>query len=430
MSELQPAAPPENVGDEFAWKGSEAVKAYIRIRPQQASNEAARGELATLGVDLHEYLVVDDVSASVALFPLSQGDISPNARPSSCLRRVSLLAGRSPDDRLPEPRPRQRSSSVDMLLNAKDMGFPQSFSPVHRHTPEIGKGKPKVFQFDGVMDASSQQEDVWGKVESIVDAAIHGYNGNGPCSSHLTTMPYAFLRCVLLPFVSFSASSLLAGTIFAYGCTGSGKSFTMMGPPSMRNSKRHWTFDDPETTRLAGIIPRAVKHVFERLRSGKSTYKSMSMVRMSYVELYNNQFRDLLAFGSDASKIAGSPRAKIELHENKTMGVYLTGSPSLKTPVTSAERALALIYEGNRHRAQGCTNLNVHSSRSHAVLTLHIEIQDELTKTVKMGKLHLIDLAGSERVSMSGAEGAALVETQNINLSLATLGDVLSKVCF
>jgi hypothetical protein len=202
----------------------------------------------------------------------------------------------------------------------------------------------------------------------------------------------------------------------------------MMGPPAMCSNKRNLlqlTSDEPESAQMAGIIPRAIKHIFDRLNGEGSPRGAMSMVRMSYVELYNNQFRDLLA--SNAGSQA-STRAKIELHENKAMGVYLTGSPTLKTPVTSANRALTLVYEGNRRRAQGCTNLNAHSSRSHAILTLHVEIQDAQTNAVKMGKLHLIDLAGSERVSTSGAQGTTLVETQNINLSLATLGDVLSKV--
>ena len=110
--------------------------------------------------------------------------------------------------------------------------------------------------------------------------------------------------------------------------------------------------------------------------------------------------------------------------------MYLSGSPSLRTTITSAAQALALIEKGRKQRAVGRTNCNEHSSRSHAILTLHIEsrISKASQRVVKLGKLHLIDLAGSERLAISGAQGSTLLETQNINLSLTTLGDVLSAL--
>ena len=110
--------------------------------------------------------------------------------------------------------------------------------------------------------------------------------------------------------------------------------------------------------------------------------------------------------------------------------MYLSGSPSLRTTITSAAQALALIDKGRKQRAVGRTNCNEHSSRSHAILTLHIEsrISKASQRVVKLGKLHLIDLAGSERLAISGAQGSTLLETQNINLSLTTLGDVLSAL--
>jgi hypothetical protein len=137
---------------------------------------------------------------------------------------------------------------------------------------------------------------------------------------------------------------------------------------------------------------------------------------MSYVELYNNTFRNLLSgAGSKSSHAApaATPTAesgvrgadtppmrstKIEVRESKGAGIFLKG-PGVHVSVTSEEEAAALIVLGQRARAAGATNCNEHSSRSHAVLTFHIESRTmctEATETgeVRMGKLHLIDLAG------------------------------------
>ena len=187
----------------------------------------------------------------------------------------------------------------------------------------------------------------------------------------------------------------------------------------------------------------------------------MFLVRMSFVELYNNNFRNLLEHSAAASPAhephqsspwspdptaKGAKSGKIEIRETKTTGVILTG-PNLRFPVTSAAEVYRLVAAGNRSRAVGATNCNEHSSRSHSILTFYIESRtggcgntggaSSATATggaggasaeVRMGKLHLVDLAGSERISLSGAEGDTLVETQNINLSLATLGNVLSAL--
>ncbi|CAM9890820.1 unnamed protein product, partial [Hapterophycus canaliculatus] len=110
-------------------------------------------------------------------------------------------------------------------------------------------------------------------------------------------------------------------------------------------------------------------------------------------------------------------------------GVFLSG-PGLRRTVTSAEEALRLVSKGDAVRAIGATDCNEHSSRSHAILSFHVESQRGAGAGagggVRLGKLHLVDLAGSERLSLSGSEGKRLYETQNINLSLSSLGDVLA----
>ncbi|KAJ1455235.1 P-loop containing nucleoside triphosphate hydrolase protein [Pelagophyceae sp. CCMP2097] len=190
-----------------------------------------------------------------------------------------------------------------------------------------------------------------------------------------------------------SATDGYNATIFAYGHTGSGKTFTMTGEPGN-----------------AGITPRAVRDIFETMERAAAEKDALFLVRVSYVELYNNHFRNLL---------------DIEIRESKRTGVFLSG-PGIEVGVRTEAEVRRLVRHGDRVRAHASTNCNEHSSRSHAILTIHVQRSEQ--GSVQVGKLHLVDLAGSERVSMSGARGEALVEAQNINLSLALLGDVLAAL--
>jgi hypothetical protein len=230
-----------------------------------------------------------------------------------------------------------------------------------------------------------------------------------------------------------------------------------------------------------GVIPRGLKDIFDAVHLASNAERdTIFFVRISYVELYNNTFRNLLegaplpstSWGGQApttpqksraqrsisvvSPSAAHPNAfrsdKIEVRESAQLGVFLSG-PNLRHPVTSVEEALRLVGSGSLKRATYATDCNDHSSRSHAILTVHIESQSRTRdrygsvaatedgegeveapveavgySEVRLGKLHLIDLAGSERLSMSRAEGERLTETQNINLSLSSLGDVLESL--
>ena len=273
------------------------------------------------------------------------------------------------------------------------------YKPAFRTTIDTGlenlkdahnfESERKDFGYDRVYGPDARQQDVFDEsIEELVDSVVGGYNA----------------------------------TIFAYGATGSGKTHTMMG-----------------TDERPGITPRAVQRLFELIGENSSKKSGMMfMVRMSFVELYNNNFRDLLE-GSNVTKKFGARsknklreedrvRAKIDVRENSSKGVYLTGSKTLRSKVSSVSEVMSLIRYGLSSRAVGHTNLNEHSSRSHSIMTLDVESREKGAGAVCMGKLHLVDLAGSERVSMSGAEGTTLRETQNINLSLAMLGNVLSAL--
>jgi hypothetical protein len=301
----------------------------------------------------------------------------------------------------------------------------------------------KMFSFDKVFPEDGSQEDLYQSVSAHVKATVRGYNT----------------------------------TIFAYGSTGSGKSYTMTG-----------------NSAAPGIIPRAISEIFSIIETTAAQESDVFFyVRLSYVELYNNNFRNLLEFASrelalkekNAEKddlegacgpYSGSSSAsrgrsssptqlhpglsqrtdKIEVRESQSAGVFLAG-PSLRIPVTTAQEAFQLIAKGNKVRAVGSTQCNDVSSRSHAILTLHVESrvpkgteghslstnnsynaeglfnlsiggQAPAPSELRLGKMHLVDLAGSERVALSGAEGDTLVETQNINLSLTAIGDVLSAL--
>ncbi|XP_012577543.1 PREDICTED: kinesin-like protein KIF17 [Condylura cristata] len=193
------------------------------------------------------------------------------------------------------------------------------------------------------------------------------------------------------------------GTIFAYGQTGSGKSFTMQGLP------------DPPSQR--GIIPRAFEHVFESVQCAENT---KFLVRASYLEIYNEDVRDLL--GADTKQ-------KLELKEHPEKGVYVRGL-SMHT-VHSVAQCERIMETGWKNRSVGYTLMNKDSSRSHSIFTISIEIYavDERGKDhLRAGKLNLVDLAGSERQSKTGATGERLKEATKINLSLSALGNVISAL--
>ena len=194
------------------------------------------------------------------------------------------------------------------------------------------------------------------------------------------------------------------GTIFAYGQTGTGKTFTMEGDRSV-----------PE---LKGIIPNSFAHIFGHI--AKSGDDKNFLVRVSYLEIYNEEVQDLL--GKDQ-------QARLEVKERPDVGVYVK---DLSTAiVNNADDMDKIMTLGNKNRSVGATMMNAHSSRSHAIFTTTIECAEkgaDKQTMFRVGKLHLVDLAGSERQSKTGASGQRLKEATKINLSLSTLGNVISAL--
>ncbi|XP_062993602.1 kinesin-like protein KIF1C [Elgaria multicarinata webbii] len=193
--------------------------------------------------------------------------------------------------------------------------------------------------------------------------------------------------------------------IFAYGQTGAGKSYTMMGKQEQDQQ---------------GIIPQLCADLFARVNENKSPNLSYS-VEVSYMEIYCERVRDLLNPKS---------RGNLRVREHPIMGPYVEDLSKLA--VTSYEDIADLMDCGNKARTVAATNMNETSSRSHAVFTIVFTQRrhDELTDldTEKVSKISLVDLAGSERADSSGAKGVRLKEGANINKSLTTLGKVISAL--
>lgn len=239
------------------------------------------------------------------------------------------------------------------------------------HKLDSPNDPPKTFTFDTVFGLDSKQLDVYNlTARPIIDSVLEGYNG----------------------------------TIFAYGQTGTGKTFTMEGVRAV-----------PE---LRGIIPNSFAHVFGHI--AKAEGDTRFLVRVSYLEIYNEEVRDLL--GKDQTQ-------RLEVKERPDVGVYIKDLSAYV--VNNADDMDRIMTLGHKNRSVGATNMNEHSSRSHAIFTITIECSEKGVDGnihVRMGKLHLVDLAGSERQGKTGATGQRLKEATKINLSLSTLGNVISAL--
>ncbi|XP_077971106.1 osmotic avoidance abnormal protein 3-like isoform X5 [Styela clava] len=229
---------------------------------------------------------------------------------------------------------------------------------------------PKQFTFDGAYFTESTTEQIYNDIAyPLVEGVVEGYNG----------------------------------TVFAYGQTGCGKSYSMQG------------VDDPPTQR--GIIPRAFQHIFESIEVAENT---KYLVHASYLEIYNEDIRDLLS---------NNIKQKLELKEHPDRGVYV--KELSMHPVSNVSECETIMASGWRNRSVGATLMNADSSRSHSIFSIYLEACDtgiDGGDHIRAGKLNLVDLAGSERQSKTGATGERLREATKINLSLSALGNVISAL--
>ncbi|XP_054748259.2 kinesin-like protein KIFC3 [Lytechinus pictus] len=187
--------------------------------------------------------------------------------------------------------------------------------------------------------------------------------------------------------------------IFAYGQTGSGKTFTMQGP-----------------SKNPGINQRALKLLFEDTAS-RSDYSFT--ITVSVMEIYNEMLRDLLS---------DDPSNKLDVKMSTEGGLYVPGLKEVE--VSSVADINRVFATGHKNRATASTDMNEHSSRSHALLCVNIIGKNKVSGKRTKGKLNLVDLAGSERVNKSGSgtDTQRLKEAQSINKSLSALGDVIQAL--
>ncbi|GIX90330.1 hypothetical protein CDAR_506912 [Caerostris darwini] len=201
-------------------------------------------------------------------------------------------------------------------------------------------------------------------------------------------------------------------TVFAYGQTGTGKTYTMEG--ERNNTNCSWE-DDPG----AGIIPRSLHQLFEELNKEENVEFS---VRVSFLELYNEELFDLLS---------STEFAKLRLYEdtNRKGSVIIQGLEEIM--VNNKDEVYTILEKGTSRRQTAATMLNATSSRSHTVFSVTVHIKEntvEGEELLKTGKLNLVDLAGSENVGRSGAIDKRAREAGNINQSLLTLGRVITAL--
>ena len=235
------------------------------------------------------------------------------------------------------------------------------------NTVSVSKTDTKTFQFDYVYPMETTQRQIYDEVAfPIVDSIFQGYNG----------------------------------TIFAYGQTGCGKTFTMMG-----------VVDNPD---LKGIIPNAFSHIFGFIKTEGESKKFL--VRCSFVEIYNEEVRDLLVNKS----------TKLDIREDPKKGTFVKDLTYVTLKDT--QDIQKCLDRGNKNRHVGQTSMNDQSSRSHSLFTVYLEIEEN--GKIRSGKLNLVDLAGSERVGKTNATGQTFDEGKKINLSLTALGSVIDALSF
>ncbi|XP_037588803.1 kinesin-like protein KIF21A isoform X8 [Cebus imitator] len=273
--------------------------------------------------------------------------------------------------------------------------------------PQVFLGKDKAFTFDYVFDIDSQQEQIYTQcIEKLIEGCFEGYNA----------------------------------TVFAYGQTGAGKTYTM-----------GTGFDVNIVEEEQGIISRAVKHLFKSIEEKKHIAMKNGLpppdfkVNAQFLELYNEEVLDLFDTTRDID--AKNKKSNIRIHEDSTGGIYTVGVTTRN--VNTESEMMQCLKLGALSRTTASTQMNVQSSRSHAIFTIHVcqtrvcpQIDADnatdnkiISESAQMNefetltaKFHFVDLAGSERLKRTGATGERAKEGISINCGLLALGNVISAL--
>ncbi|XP_073904775.1 kinesin-like protein KIF21B isoform X5 [Castor canadensis] len=273
--------------------------------------------------------------------------------------------------------------------------------------PQVLLGKDKAFTYDFVFDLDTWQEQIYSTcVSKLIEGCFEGYNA----------------------------------TVLAYGQTGAGKTYTM-----------GTGFDTAASEEEQGIIPRAITHLFRGIAERKRRAQEQGVtgpefkVSAQFLELYNEEILDL--FDSTRDPDSRHRRSNIKIHEDANGGIYTTGVTSRL--INSQEELIQCLKQGALSRTTASTQMNVQSSRSHAIFTIHLcqmrvctqpDLVNEAVTGLPEGttptneyetltaKFHFVDLAGSERLKRTGATGERAKEGISINCGLLALGNVISAL--
>ncbi|KFQ61790.1 Kinesin-like KIF21B, partial [Pelecanus crispus] len=273
--------------------------------------------------------------------------------------------------------------------------------------PQVLLGKDKAFTYDFVFDLDTWQEQIYTTcVGKLIEGCFEGYNA----------------------------------TVLAYGQTGAGKTYTMGTGFDMNIS------EDEQ-----GIIPRAIGHLFSGIEERKRAAQSQGVaapefkVSAQFLELYNEEILDL--FDSARDPDVRHRKSNIKIHEDASGSIYTTGVTSRL--ISSQDELIQCLKQGALSRTTASTQMNVQSSRSHAIFTIHLcqmrvctrpeLVNGEVTSLLDgaqptteyetlTAKFHFVDLAGSERLKRTGATGERAKEGISINCGLLALGNVISAL--
>ena len=238
------------------------------------------------------------------------------------------------------------------------------------------KNLRRSYTFNLVFGQESSQEDIFFNcsIDKLIDSALDGYSV----------------------------------TIFAYGQTGSGKTYTIMGRDDAINEKIL------KNNKYSGIMPKSINYIWSTVSRRKEKF----YIKVSFLEIYNEQINDLL----------NPTNANLQIRWEQKQGFFVGGL--LVIECKKPEDIVEIILQGTKNRKKGSHDLNKDSSRSHSILTVYLisEVQSGSETYKKYGKISFVDLAGSERLKETHSKGGMLKETGNINKSLFVLGKVISAL--
>ncbi|CAH8306220.1 unnamed protein product [Eruca vesicaria subsp. sativa] len=253
-------------------------------------------------------------------------------------------------------------------LDSKNMRAPVA-SDTRNVILKLTESKRKTYNFDRVFQPDSSQDDVFLEIEPVIKSVIDGYNA----------------------------------CIFAYGQTGTGKTFTMEGLPAS-----------------PGVVPRAIKGLFKQVEQSNHKF----VIKFSMLEIYMGNLRDLLV--SQGTKPISPIPPSLLLHTDAKGEIDIENLVTLK--VNDFDEVFKLYKIGCRTRATASTDSNSASSRSHCMIRVSITCAGASERRRETNKIWLVDLGGSERVLKTKATGRRFDEGKAINLSLSALGDVINSL--